>query len=79
MSKNGKELKGLTPVNIPVPPMLALAIGYKGDAQYVSFQWTPFGDEVEYSDGRTSATGNWQAFLVYISRSREVRGGIRYQ
>ena len=28
--------------------------------------WTPFGDEVDYSDGQVSATGNWQAFLAYI-------------
>ncbi len=46
--------------------MLATAIGYKGAARYVSFQWTPYGDEVDYSDGRLSATGNWQAFLAYI-------------
>ena len=66
MRNQGKELKGLTPVNIPVPPMLALAIGYKGKAQYVSFQWTPYVDEAEYSDGRLSATGDWQAFLAYV-------------
>ena len=34
--------------------------------RYVSFHWTPYGDEAEYSDGRMSATGNWQAFLAYI-------------
>src|SRR5262245_9226680 len=66
MSKQDKELKGLTSVNIPVPPMLALAIGYMGDAQFVSFQWSPYGDEAEYSDGRLSATGDWQAFLAYV-------------
>ncbi len=46
--------------------MLAKAIGYSGDARYVAFNWTPFGDEAEYFDGRRSATGNWQAFLAYI-------------
>ncbi len=46
--------------------MLATAIGYKGEARFVSFHWTPYGDEAEYSDGRLSATGNWQAFLAYI-------------
>ena len=46
--------------------MLAIAIGYKGKQRFVSFQWTPFGDEAEYSDGRYSATGNWQAYLAYI-------------
>jgi hypothetical protein len=66
MSKKGKELKGLTSVNIPVPSMLATAIGYQGYAQYVSFQWTPFGDEAEYSDGLVIGTGNLQALLAYI-------------
>jgi hypothetical protein len=61
-----KEVQGLTPLEIPVPPMLSKAIGYKGEARYVSFQWTPYGDEADYSDGRLSGTGNWQAFLAYI-------------
>ncbi len=46
--------------------MLAKAIGYTGDARYVAFNWTPYGDEAEYFDGRRSATGNWQAFLAYV-------------
>jgi hypothetical protein len=41
MSKLVKALKGMTPLQAPVPPMLAKAIGYKGDARFVSFQWTP--------------------------------------
>lgn len=45
--------------------MLAKAIGYKGDARFISLHWTPYGDEVDYSDGRVSATGNWHAFLAY--------------
>ena len=66
MSKVAKELKSLTPLQAPVPPMLSQAIGYNGNAQYVAFNWTPYGDEAEYSDGRMSATGNWQAFLAFI-------------
>jgi hypothetical protein len=66
MSKFVKEFKGLTPLPAPVPPMLATAIGYKGDARYVAFNWTPYGDEAEYFDGRRGGTGNWQAFLAYI-------------
>jgi hypothetical protein len=46
--------------------MLAKAIGYNGEARYVAFNWTPYGDETEYFDGLRSATGNWQAFLAYI-------------
>jgi hypothetical protein len=66
MSRVAKKLKDLTPLPAPVPPMLAKAIGHTGDARYVAFNWTPYGDEAEYFDGRRSATGNWQAFLAYI-------------
>src|SRR5918992_6067617 len=66
MRKSIKESKGLTALPAPVPPILAKAIGYTGDARYVAFNWTPYGDEAEYFDGRRSATGNWQAFLAYI-------------
>ena len=66
MSKAVKGLQGLTHLHVPVPPMLAKAIGYTGNARYVAFHWTPYGDEAEYFDGRMSATGNWQAFLAYI-------------
>jgi hypothetical protein len=66
MNKAVHSVADLTPLNAPVPPMLATAIGYKGDAWFVSFHWTPAGDETYYSDGRISATGNWQAYLAYI-------------
>jgi hypothetical protein len=66
MSKLVKEFKGLTPLNAPAPPMMAKAIGYTGEARFVSFQWAPYGDEADYSDGRIRATGNWQALLAYI-------------
>jgi hypothetical protein len=46
--------------------MLATAIGYTGDARYIAINWTPYGDEAEYNDGRISATGNWQALFAYI-------------
>jgi hypothetical protein len=59
-------ITGFTPLNVPVPPMLTKAIGYRGEARFVSFQWTPYGDETDYSDGRVQATGNWQAFLAFI-------------
>src|SRR5918992_3269646 len=66
MKKAETSVTGFTPLNVPVPPMLAKAIGYKGKARFVSFHWTPSGDEAYYSDGRISATGNWQAYLAYI-------------
>jgi hypothetical protein len=61
-------ITGFTPLNVPVPPMLTKAIGYRGEARFVSFQWTPYGDETDYSDGRVQATGNWQAFLEAIPK-----------
>jgi hypothetical protein len=66
MSKSVKAVNELTPLQVPVPPMLAKTIGYTGEARFVAFNWTPYGDEAEYFDGRRSATGNWQAFLAYI-------------
>jgi hypothetical protein len=66
MNKAVQTVTDLTPLNVPVPPMLATAIGYKGEARYISFHWTPSGDETYYSDGRISTTGNWQAYLAYI-------------
>jgi hypothetical protein len=66
MSKGAKAVYYLTTLNVPVPPMLARAIGYTGKARFISFQWTPYGDETDYSDGRVSAPGNWQAFLAFI-------------
>jgi hypothetical protein len=66
MNKGAKAVYYLTTLNVPVPPMLARAIGYTGKARFVSFHWTPAGDETDYSDGRISATGNWQAFIAFI-------------
>jgi hypothetical protein len=63
---DANELKDLIPLKAPIPPLLAKVLGYKGNARYVSFNRTPLGDEVEFSDGRESGTGNWQAFLAYI-------------
>jgi hypothetical protein len=42
MNKAVKELTGITPLNMPVPPMLSEAMGYKGEARYVSFQNTGY-------------------------------------
>ena len=65
MSKSVKAPRGLTALHVPVPPLLAKAIGYSGRARYVAFHWTPYGDEAKYFDGSISGTGNWQAFLAY--------------
>jgi hypothetical protein len=57
---------GLTPLNAPVPPMLEKAIDYHGEARFVSFHWTPYGDEADYNDGQRGGTGNWQGFLAFV-------------
>jgi hypothetical protein len=56
--------------------MLVKAIGYTGDARYVAFNWTPYGDEAEYFDGRRSATGSWQVSSP-ISNTRPLAVGVR--
>ncbi len=56
---------GHTHLDVPVPPHLAEACGYRGNARYVGFYWMPAGDEVVYDDGRSSGTGDAWAFLAY--------------
>ena len=46
--------------------MLEQAIGYTGEARFVSFYWTPGGDEADYDDGQRAGTGNWQGYLAYV-------------
>jgi len=60
---------GLTPLLAPVPPMLEKAIGYKGEARFVSFHWTPGGDDADYDDGQRAGTGEWQAYLAYVQHT----------
>lgn len=54
-----------TPLEVPVPPNLAEAFGYRGGARYVGFHWEPAGDELVYDDGRLSGTGDPWAFLAF--------------
>src|ERR671934_852802 len=65
-SKTGYDFTGLTRLVAPVPPMLERAIGYPGEARFVSFYWTPGGDEADYDDGQRAGTGNWQGYLAYV-------------
>lgn len=37
-----------------------------GDARFVSFYWTPGGDEADYEDGQRAGTGEWQGYLAYV-------------
>src|SRR5207244_734575 len=56
---------GRTLVPLPVPPNLAEAFGYRGEARFVAFRWEPAGDELVYDDGRLSGTGDPWTFLAY--------------
>jgi hypothetical protein len=64
--KTGYDFTGLTALAAPVPPMLEQAMGYTGAARFVSFYWTPGGDEAAYDDGQQAGTGNWQGYLAYV-------------
>ena len=66
MSEDDKELTGLIRLKAPVPPLLAIALGYEGNARYVSFKRSPIADVLKYSDGRVSAKGSQKAFLAYV-------------
>ena len=59
-------MQPLKPLDLPVPPMLEESIGYSGDERYVAFYWTPFGDEVMWDTGYSSATGEWQPWLLFV-------------
>ncbi len=58
------------PLEVPVPPMLEAALDYPAftseNARWLSFYWSPFGDEAMFDDGRTSGTGDWQGYLVFV-------------
>src|SRR5947208_1604600 len=62
------KFAGLTLLRVPVPPMpmLEKALGYTGDARFVSFYWTPGGDEADYNDGQSAGTGYWQGYLAFV-------------
>ncbi len=59
---------------VPVPPMLEQALDYPShtstDAKFVSFYYTPFGDESMYDDGRESGTGDPYAFLEFVQHQK---------
>jgi hypothetical protein len=46
--------------------MLVTAMGYPGDARFVSLHWMEQVGEVEYSDGRMSAIASYSPYFLYI-------------
>ncbi len=62
---------------VPVPPMLAEAIGYTGqvfghplDARWVGFYWERSGDEANYDDGRAMGTGEYTGYQAFVDHPK---------
>src|SRR5260370_11998649 len=62
---------------VPVPPMLAEALGYTGqvfghplDARWVGFYWERSGDEANYDDGRASGTGEYTGYQAFVDHPK---------
>lgn len=51
---------------VPVPPMLAKAFGYEGNAKLVAFWWEPDPKELVYTDGSVTGVGDWHPWLYFI-------------
>lgn len=52
--------------DIPVPPMLSEAVGYRGDNRHIGLWWDQSGDELFLSDGaKTLCGGNHEAYLIF--------------
>ena len=63
MSGSITILDQFTRRHIPVPPAFAETLGYTGSGRYVAFYWMPVGDELMYSDGQISGTGDYAPWL----------------
>ncbi len=64
-------------IYVPVPPMLAEAIGYTGqvfghplNARWVGFYWERSGDEANYDDGRASGTGEYTGYQAFVDHPK---------
>lgn len=56
----------MTELDLPVYPELEKVLGYTGDAAFVAFYWTPYGDELVYDDGTFSGTATPWGFLLWV-------------
>jgi hypothetical protein len=50
---------------LPCPPQLVELVGYDGSGRLVALWWSPFGDELMFSDGTLIASGNWRGWLCF--------------
>lgn len=60
-------------VDLPLPPDTVETFGYRGDARFVGFFFTPMGDQLIATDGVNSGTGQTWAYLGF-KRHRAVAG-----
>jgi hypothetical protein len=52
-------------IRVPPAPVLENAMAYHGQARWMAMYWEPGGDEAVVSDGQTSFTSEWDAYLMY--------------
>jgi hypothetical protein len=50
---------------LPCPPQLVELSGYDGTGRLIALWWSPFGDELMFSDGTVTATGRWRGWLCF--------------
>lgn len=64
------SLDTLTPLSMPVPPMLEQALGYNGSARLVAFSCSASGDEALFDDGVVSADAERSTYLAFAEHPR---------
>lgn len=52
-------------VDIPLPPATVETFGFRGEARFVGFFFSPMGDQLVATDGVNSGTGQTWAYLGY--------------
>ena len=50
---------------LPCPPQLVELAGYDGPGRLIALWWSPFGDELMFSDGTLTATGHWRGWCCF--------------
>lgn len=73
-------LEEMQPLSFPVPPMLEVALAYRGTRRFVAFFWAREGNGVMFDDGRLSGFGYSPAWHRYIKHPRVVpyRAGLNF-
>lgn len=66
-------------LDLPLPPMLAGALGYRGSAERVGVHWLVGSGEVVVDDGLTQTPGHWPAFLLFTRHRATAQALSGYQ